>query len=171
MTEDDRIQTAIQIVVSYPYMTIYELKDFEIKLTSGFVPIRTPSGDDYEMKAVDRGSIMARLRSYTNMYKKAYTFEETATSRNDNNPYPLGARDKRERTQDAYGIPMPAGWDYDRYWQDWRIEHNYNLVKHQWEEAPKRTLQQAIAYWDRIPTKEERHAVCDKQIAIFKSPY
>ena len=172
MSDEDKMQTAVQIVLSYPYITIYQLKDFEIKLTSGFVPLHSPSGDDYEMKAVDRGSIMARLRAYNTLYcKKAYAFEEPAEPTRIDSAFPLGARDRRERTHDAYGNEMPVGWDYNRYWQDWRIEHNYNLVKHQWEDAPERTLQQAIAYWNRPISMEERHAVCDRQISIFKSPY
>lgn len=148
MTPVDIRRTAQNIVDNYPFLTIYDLKDFLQKLILGRIYIN----GDYEIKAVDEPAIMARLKAYCELFTKR-TYSSDVKKRDE--IVPLGARGDFQRTHTADGTYMGYNWDADRYWQDWKRTHNWDVNNQQWVDAEYRTLDQAIEYWHApMPTHE-----------------
>ena len=68
MPSDERTLTAESVVRNYSHWRAWELKDFEDKLANGFIGVKNTMGlVDYELRAIDRGSLLQRFKAYDAM--------------------------------------------------------------------------------------------------------
>lgn len=169
MDHEERMRTAEMMADNYPFLSITDMWDFENKLTTGRI---VTGNNEYEMRAVDRGSIMAKLKAYNSQFAhKTYSStEQVQTMQVTPAAVPLGARDGWERRHDVFGNEQPKGWDYNAYWQNWRLTHNWDVVTHRWVTAPERTLEEAVDFYqNRQVTQEEIDGICSRANGCVKS--
>lgn len=113
---EERDAIAEQIVVNFSFLTIFELKDFESKLTSGLIGVNVGGQTEYKMLSVDRASIMERLR----IYAAPKAPKEEVFKPQDTHPgisYPMKCEsDPYMQTHNLQGEEMPEGWNWRAYW-------------------------------------------------------
>lgn len=110
-------KTAETMVIVYPMLTVYELKDFELKLTASRIPYRYKGVDEYDLKAVDRNNILGRLKVYLDLFKTNRTVVPDAGPHIDLvKGEPKCLYDDWKMRHNFLGEEMPEGWDFYKHW-------------------------------------------------------
>ena len=117
METEERDATATQIVLNFPYLTPYDLKAFESKLTSGLIGVNVGGQIEYKMFSVDRASIMERLNIYAEPKRPKDMQTQRSEPLKEPQHVPLYMRNPYWQTHDIYKRLMPEGWDFKKYWE------------------------------------------------------
>ena len=166
MQDPMRYVAAKRIVKLYPYLDVCELVDFEEKLEGAQIIIKRNGQDDSSLRVVDGGSILERLKAYTSSYRPVAPEENKSLEPLLPQRPTLGAQGDWQRTHTMDGQYMGLNWDADRYWQDVKQTHNYDLANHCFVYVGDRPFSEAVDYWSKLPTKEERENISINSVAI-----
>lgn len=159
MNEDERWTAAEYIVQTYPDLMVHELMDFTCKVVEAQKASHRGGKSEYAMVNINRYAIMERLGSYVRNFRPLATEPANTDFGLQKVAVPLGARNDYERHHMPDGTLVNGPWDADRCWQDFKRTHNYNFATHSYEYIGERSLEEAIAYWEERPTKEEIQSV------------